>query len=140
MGRRRGAPHSRFYNRPMISSPDAAYWLGSSGTDISARTSSRSRSTKDQKSHDGDRASMLSITNNKHGKVAVRAFCTPTSPSAAGEVRFCDITVSKKGKVTVRSTGYDSMKVVVKAKATPKKGQEGPLVAEHLRKAWKVSG
>ncbi len=81
-----------------------------------------------------------SITTNKHGKMAVRAFCTPTSPSAAGEVRFCDITVSKKGKVTVRSTGYDSMKVVVKAKATPKKGQEDRWLPNTWRKSWKVSG
>ena len=81
-----------------------------------------------------------SITTNKHGKVAVRGFCTPTSPSAAGEVRFCDIKVSKKGKVTVRSTGYDSMKVVVKAKATPKKGQEDRWLPNTWRKAWKVSG
>jgi hypothetical protein len=81
-----------------------------------------------------------SITTNKHGKVAVRAFCTPTSPSAAGEVRFCDITVSKKGKVTVRSTGYDSMKVVVKAKATPKKGQADRWLPNTWRKSWKVTG
>ncbi len=81
-----------------------------------------------------------SITTNTHGKVAVRAFCTPTSPSAAGEVRFCDIKVSKKGKVTVRSTGYDSMKVVVKAKATPKKGQEDRWLPNTWRKSWKVSG
>ena len=81
-----------------------------------------------------------SITTNKHGKMAVRAFCTPTSPSAAGEVRFCDITVSKKGKVTVRSTGYDSMKVVVKAKATPKKGQEDRWLPNTWRKSWKVTG
>ena len=81
-----------------------------------------------------------SITTNKHGKVAVRGFCTPTSPSAAGEVRFCDIKVSKKGKVTVRSTGYDSMKVVVKAKATPKKGQEDRWLPNTWRKSWKVTG
>ncbi len=81
-----------------------------------------------------------SITTNKHGKVAVRAFCSPTSPSAAGEVRFCDISVSKKGKVTVRSTGYDSMKVVVKAKATPKKGQADRWLPNTWRKSWKVTG
>ncbi|MCB0898172.1 MAG: hypothetical protein H6528_10700 [Actinobacteria bacterium] len=81
-----------------------------------------------------------SIKTNKHGKLAVRAFCTPTSPSAAGEVRFCDITVSKKGKVTVRSTGYDSLKVVVKAKATPKKGQEDLWLPNKWRKAWKIKG
>lgn len=65
-----------------------------------------------------------SIETNKHGKVNIRALCRPVNSSAAGEVRFCDITVSKKGKVTVRSTGYDALKVTVKVKATPKKGQE----------------
>lgn len=79
-----------------------------------------------------------SITTNKHGKMSVRAFCAPASPSAAGEVRYCDIKVSKKGKVTVRSTGYDSLKVVVKAKATPKKGQEDHWLPNAWRKAWKV--
>jgi hypothetical protein len=79
-----------------------------------------------------------SISTNKYGKVNVRAFCRPVNASAAGEVRFCDITVSKKGKVTVRSTGYDSLKVTVKVKATPKKGQSDRWLPNSWRKTWKV--
>lgn len=80
-----------------------------------------------------------SITTNKHGKVAVRAFCTPVGSAASGEVRFCDVTVSKRGKVTVRSTGYDAMRVVVRAKATPKKGQSAKWLPTTWRKAWKIT-
>lgn len=79
-----------------------------------------------------------SISTNKHGKLSVRAFCRPVNSSAAGEVRFCDVTVSKKGKVTVRSTGYDSLKVTVKVRATPKKGQADKWRSNSWTKTWKV--
>ena len=79
-----------------------------------------------------------SIKTNKHGKVNIRALCRPVNSSAAGEVRFCDITVSKKGKVTVRSTGYDALKVTVKVKATPKKGQKDKWRPNSWTKTWKV--
>jgi len=79
-----------------------------------------------------------SIKTNKHGKLNIRALCRPAKSSAAGEVRFCDITVSKKGKVTVRSTGYDALKVTVKVRATPKKGQEDKWRPNSWTKTWKV--
>lgn len=81
-----------------------------------------------------------SISTNKHGKLSVRAFCRPANPAAAGEVRFCDINVSKKGKVTVRSTGYDKLKVTVRVKATPKKGQADKWRSNSWRKTWTVRG
>ncbi len=80
-----------------------------------------------------------SITTNQHGTVAVRAFCTPLKPAAAGEVLFCNAKVSRHGKVTVTTTGYTSVKVVVKAKATPKKGQSEAWLPATWRSAWKVT-
>lgn len=80
------------------------------------------------------------ISTNKHGNLSVRAFCRPANPAAAGEVRFCDINVSKKGKVTVRSTGYDKLKVTVRVKATPKKGQADKWRSNSWRKTWTVRG
>jgi len=79
-----------------------------------------------------------SIATNTKGKISVRAFCRPAKSSAAGEVRFCDITVSKKGKVTVRSAGYDNLKVTVKVRAIPKKGQKQKWKANSWSRTWKV--
>ncbi len=79
-----------------------------------------------------------SLTTNKNGKTTVRAFCRPAKSNAAGEVRFCDVTVSKKGKVTVRSTGYDTLKVTVKVRATPKKGQKDTWKSNTWTRTWKV--
>jgi len=79
-----------------------------------------------------------SLTTNKNGKTTVRAFCRPVNSSAAGEVRFCDVTISKKGKVTVRSTGYDTLKVTVKVRATPKKGKKDTWKANSWTKTWRV--
>ncbi|MBK9434561.1 MAG: hypothetical protein V9G09_06585 [Candidatus Nanopelagicales bacterium] len=79
-----------------------------------------------------------SIKTNKHGKTSIRVFCIPTKASAAGEVRFCDTNVTKKGKITVRSTGYDSLRVRVVVKAKPKKGQADTWRRNTWRKSWKV--
>ncbi len=79
-----------------------------------------------------------SLGTNKNGKTTVRAFCRPAKSNAAGEVRFCDVTVSKKGKVTVRSTGYDTLKVTVKVRATPKKGQKDTWKSNTWTRTWKV--
>ncbi len=79
-----------------------------------------------------------SLSTNKNGKTTVRAFCRPAKSNAAGEVRFCDVTVSKKGKVTVRSTGYDTLKVTVKVRATPKKGKKDTWKSNTWTRTWKV--
>jgi hypothetical protein len=79
-----------------------------------------------------------SIGTNQQGEIAVRAFCRPMGTAAAGEVRFCDITVSEKGKVTVRSTGYDTLKVTVRVRATPKPGNSDTWRASSWRNTWKV--
>jgi hypothetical protein len=79
-----------------------------------------------------------SIHTNKKGEIAVRSFCRPTGTAATGEVRFCDITVSKKGKVTVRSKGYDTLKVKVRIRATPNPGERDAWRASTWRKTWKV--
>ncbi|MCB0904945.1 MAG: Ig-like domain-containing protein [Actinobacteria bacterium] len=78
------------------------------------------------------------IRTNTKGKTAVRAQCRPAKSSAAGEVRFCDVTVSKKGRVTVRSTGYDRLKVTVKVRATPKKGEKKSWKKNSWTRTWKV--
>lgn len=79
-----------------------------------------------------------SLNTNKNGKTTVRAFCRPAKSAAAGEVRYCDVTVSKKGKVTVRSTGYDTLKVTVKVRATPKKGKKDTWKSNTWTRTWKV--
>ena len=78
------------------------------------------------------------IRTNTKGKTAVRAQCRPAKSSAAGEVRFCDVTVSKKGRVTVRSTEYDHVKVTCKVRATPKKGEKKSWKKNSWTRTWKV--
>ena len=79
------------------------------------------------------------ISTNKHGKIVVRAFCRPVNASSAGEVRFCKATVTKRGKVTVRAGGYPAVRVVVKARAVPKKGQEDQWLPNRWRKVFRVT-
>lgn len=87
---------------------------------------------------DGKVRLVKSIKTNKHGKTSVRVFCIPTKAAAAGEVRFCDTNATKKGKITVRSTGYDSLRVRVVVKAKPKKGQADTWRRNTWRKSWIV--
>lgn len=80
------------------------------------------------------------ISTNKHGKLRIRVACRPIAPSAAGEVRFCDADVNRAGRVVVRSTGYDALRVTVRVKATPKKGSRDTWRANSWRKSWRVTG
>ena len=79
-----------------------------------------------------------SVKTNKHGKVSVRAFCTAAGTGAAGEVRFCRTSLSDNGTVTVHTTGFQTVKVTVIARATPKKGQRDTWRPNSWRKSWKV--
>ena len=58
---------------------------------------------------------MKKIRTNTKGKT-VGAQCRPAKSSAAGEVRFCDVTVSKKSHCPLHR--YDRLKVTVKVRAT----------------------
>lgn len=78
------------------------------------------------------------ITTNEFGQIATGNSCRPVAPGAAGEVRYCDISVSKKGKVTVRSTGFDAVKVTVRVRATPRAGTSDQWRPSRQRITWVV--
>lgn len=88
---------------------------------------------------DGRVVLVKSLKTNSKGKLSVRAVCVPVKSSVAGEVRFCDTSVSKTGKVTVRSTGYGAVRVVVTARAVPKKGQRDTWKPNRWRYSWRVT-
>ena len=48
--------------------------------------------------------------------------------------------LDRAGRVVVRSTGYDALRVTVRVKATPKKGSRDTWRANSWRKSWRVTG
>lgn len=112
-------------------SPAKAKRLPIKTTGVKGRTS--------QAGSDNKVVLVKSIKTNKHGKVNVRALCRPVQTSSAGEVRFCRAKVSASGKVTVRAGGYPAIRVVVKAKATPKKGEADQWLPSKWRKVFRVT-
>lgn len=80
------------------------------------------------------------LRTNKKGRLAISTSCRPVGSGAAGEVRFCRATVSRSGKVTVRMTGYDTVRVTVRVRAVPKKGQQDEWRSDTWRRTWRVQG
>lgn len=101
----------------------------------------RAKNVKDKSQSLGSRDRVVlvqSIKTNKHGRIAARAYCAPVGPGAAGEVRFCRASVSDNGKVTVHTTGFRAIRVVVLARAIPKKGERDAWLPNKWRKSWVI--
>ncbi|MEZ5159217.1 MAG: hypothetical protein R2687_10335, partial [Candidatus Nanopelagicales bacterium] len=62
--------------------------------------------------------------------------CRPLASNAAGEKAFCDTKVTKRGKIRVKTRGYDKVKVTVIVRAKPKKGYEDRYKPNTWRKSW----
>lgn len=67
------------------------------------------------------------------GKLRYRTLCRPVKAKAAGDVSFCRVKVSKKGRVKVKIMGYRKVRVTVWITAIPK-----PKYADRWRgNRWK---
>ncbi len=62
--------------------------------------------------------------------------CRPLASSAAGETAFCDTKVTKKGRITVKTKGYEKVRVTVIVRAKPKPGFEDRWKPNNWRKSW----
>lgn len=75
-------------------------------------------------------------TNSKCTMSKPVVLCRPLVATAAGETAFCKTKVSKKGKVTVKTAGYDAVRVTVMVKATPKPGSVDMWTPKVWRQKW----
>ena len=75
-------------------------------------------------------------TNSSCVLVKPVVLCRPLASSAAGETAFCDTKVTKKGRITVKTKGYDSVRVTVIVRAKPKPGFEDRFKPNTWRKSW----
>jgi hypothetical protein len=64
--------------------------------------------------------------------------CRPIGANAAGETAFCTTKVSKKGKITVKTEGYEAVKVSVIVKVKAKVGSSDTWKGNTWRKSWKL--
>ncbi|MCB0901808.1 MAG: VWA domain-containing protein [Actinobacteria bacterium] len=64
--------------------------------------------------------------------------CRPLTATSAGETAFCTTKVSKKGKITVKTDGYDAVKVSVVVKVKAKVGSSDTWKGNTWRKSWKL--
>ena len=62
--------------------------------------------------------------------------CRPLASTTAGEKAFCQTKVTKKGRVTVKTKGYDAVRVTVIVRAKPKPGFEDRWKPNSWRKSW----
>ena len=75
-------------------------------------------------------------TNSKCTMSKPVVLCRPMVATAAGETAFCKTSVSKKGKVMVKTAGYDAVRVTVMVKATPKPGSVDSWTPKVWRQKW----
>ncbi len=61
--------------------------------------------------------------------------CRPLASSAAGETAFCDTKVTKKGRITVKTKGYEKVRVTVIMRSKPKPGFEDRWKPNNWRKS-----
>ncbi len=62
--------------------------------------------------------------------------CRPLQSTAAGEKAFCETRATKKGRITVKTKGYDAVKVTVIVRAKPKPGFADRWKPNSWRKSW----
>ena len=64
--------------------------------------------------------------------------CRPIPSTATGEKTFCDTKVTKKGRITVKTKGYEAVRVTVIVRAKPKPGFSDGWKPNTWRKSWKM--
>ena len=62
--------------------------------------------------------------------------CRPLASTSAGEKAFCVTKVTKTGRVTVKTKGYDAVRVTVIVRSKPKPGFEDRWKPNSWRKSW----
>lgn len=87
---------------------------------------------------DGKVVLLRGVRTNRFGNVVVRTRCRPLGASAAGEVRFCRASVTASGKVTVTTTGYSAVRVIVQVRAVPKAAHRDDWRANTWRQTFRV--
>ncbi|TXH40255.1 MAG: hypothetical protein E6Q90_14505 [Actinobacteria bacterium] len=75
-------------------------------------------------------------TNSSCVLVKPVVLCRPITTTAAGETAFCETTITKKGRIKVKTKGYDAVRVRVIVRAKPKPGFEDRWKAKTWRKTW----
>ena len=86
----------------------------------------------------GNKILTKKIKTNKSSCVLLKpvVLCRPLASSAAGETAFCDTKVTKKGRITVKTKGYEKVRVTVIVRAKPKPGFEDRWKPNTWRKSW----
>jgi len=89
----------------------------------------------------GNRILTDNIKTKKSSCVLLKpvVLCRPLNSTAAGETAYCDVTVSKKGRIRVKTDGYDAVKVSVVVRAKPKPGFSDRWKPNTWRKSWKLT-
>ena len=84
------------------------------------------------------RIAVRKIKTNKSSCVLLKpvVLCKPLGSTAAGETAFCDTKVTKRGRVTVNTKGYDAVKVTVVVRTKPKPGFADKWKPNTWRKSW----
>ena len=88
----------------------------------------------------GNRIMTDKIKTKKSSCVLLKpvVLCRPIAASAAGETAFCDTKVTKKGRVTVKTKGYEAVRVTVLVRTKPKPGFFDQWKPNTWRKSWKL--
>lgn len=89
---------------------------------------------------DGYTTLIKDSSTSPQGVIKRRVFCRPYRPSAAGEIAYCKVRVTKKGAVKVRIKGYGKVKVTVQITAKPKPQYKGQWTANSWRRTWILRG
>ena len=89
----------------------------------------------------GNRVLVKKIKTKKSSCVLLKpvVLCRPIASSAAGETAFCDTKVTKKGRITVKTKGYDGVRVSVVVRSKPKPGFEDRWKPDTWRKSWRLT-
>jgi hypothetical protein len=90
----------------------------------------------------GNRILIKKVKTNKRSCVLLKpvVLCQPLGSAAAGETAFCDTKVTKRGRVTVNTKGYDKVRVRVIIRTKPKPGFEDQWKPNTWRKSWILRG
>lgn len=88
----------------------------------------------------GNRIMTDKIATKKSSCVLLKpvVLCRPLGATSAGETAFCTTKVSKKGKITVKTEGYEAVKVSVVVKVKAKVGSSDTWKGNTWRKSWKL--
>ncbi len=95
---------------------------------------------KPQPTKVGNRIMTDKIKTKKSSCVLLKpvVLCRPIASSAAGETAFCDTKVTKKGRITVKTKGYEAVRVSVIVRTKPKPGFSDRWKPDTWRKSWKL--